>query len=108
MSEERYREKQCPSCGKTHKKRGPYCSRSCGGSRKHTEEDKKKRSVKLKEYYETPEGIATKKILSATIAAKNSGKDVSIPQAEDFAIDIPDVRDLTDYEFDNYDRAEKW
>lgn len=33
-----YREKSCPTCGATHHKRGPYCSRSCGNSRDHTKE----------------------------------------------------------------------
>lgn len=108
MSEERYREKQCLKCGKTHKKRGPYCSRSCGGARKHTEEDKKKRSVKLKEYFDTPEGIATRKMQSAVTAAKNAGLEASMLTIDEYAVDIPDVRDLNDFDLDNYDRAEKW
>lgn len=33
-----YREKTCPTCGVQHRKRGPYCSRSCGNSRDHTKE----------------------------------------------------------------------
>jgi hypothetical protein len=36
----RYREKTCPQCATVHHKRGPYCSRSCGNSRDHTEERK--------------------------------------------------------------------
>ena len=32
----RYKEKICPTCGTSHKKRGPFCSRSCGNSRTHT------------------------------------------------------------------------
>ena len=35
-----YREKECPTCGALHKKRGPYCCRSCGNSRVHSEEHK--------------------------------------------------------------------
>ena len=32
-----------------------------------------------------------------------------VPQAEDFAIQIPDIMDLRDSEFlDDYDRAEDW
>jgi hypothetical protein len=34
----RYREKTCPTCATVHHKRGPYCSRSCGNSRDHTDE----------------------------------------------------------------------
>lgn len=108
MSEERYRAKDCPTCGKTHKKRGPYCSRSCGASRVHSDEDKKKRSVKLKEYYNTPEGIATRKMSSEVMAAKNAGKEASMILADDFAVDIPDVSDLDDFNLEGYDRAEKW
>ena len=37
-----YKEKTCPACGITHKKRGEYCSRSCGNKKKHTEETKQK------------------------------------------------------------------
>ena len=33
---DRYKEKICPTCSTTHKKRGEYCSRSCGNSRTHT------------------------------------------------------------------------
>lgn len=32
----RYKEKICPTCSATHKKRGPFCSRSCGNARIHT------------------------------------------------------------------------
>ena len=28
-----YRKKNCPTCGTEHRKRGQYCSRSCGNSR---------------------------------------------------------------------------
>lgn len=34
----RYKEKTCPTCGVAHKKRGPFCSRSCGNHREHTKE----------------------------------------------------------------------
>ncbi len=34
-----YREKQCPVCGVTHRRRGPYCSRShAAQNRKHSAE----------------------------------------------------------------------
>ena len=47
-----YREKQCPVCGVTHRKRGPYCSRSHALSdRTHSAETKKKISeAGLKRY----------------------------------------------------------
>ena len=37
-----YKEKICPMCGKKHTKRGEFCSRSCGNTRKHTESAKRK------------------------------------------------------------------
>lgn len=37
-----YKEKTCPKCQAKHNKRGEYCSRSCGNTRKHTEETKAK------------------------------------------------------------------
>ena len=52
-----YREKECPTCGTKHRKRGPYCSRSCGNRRKWTKEQKEVFSEKKKEYlYTTDKG----------------------------------------------------
>lgn len=99
-----YREKECPSCGTKHRKRGPFCSMSCGNKRVHTEEDKKHRRIKAIEYLQTPEGVASMKKLSAM----NKGEIQGVPE-EDWAVDIPEVKDLRDYDmFDNYDRGENW
>jgi endogenous inhibitor of DNA gyrase (YacG/DUF329 family) len=52
-----YREKECPTCGTKHRKRGPYCSRSCGNRRKWTKEQKEVFAEKKREYlYNTDEG----------------------------------------------------
>lgn len=52
-----YREKQCPTCGEKHKKRGPYCSRSCGNKRTWTDEQKKVFAEKKRKHmYETDKG----------------------------------------------------
>ena len=99
-----YREKDCPTCGTKHRKRGPYCSRSCGNHREHTEDDKKLRRIKSTEYLQTPEGIATMK---KTVAI-NSGEIQGV-SVEEWAVDIPEIKDLRDYDmFDDYDRGEKW
>jgi hypothetical protein len=50
---DRYKTKICPTCGKEHKKRGPYCSRSCGNHRTFTDAQKAVLAVKLKEKVET-------------------------------------------------------
>lgn len=45
-----YKEKTCPKCGKIHNKRGQFCSRSCGNTRKHKEETKAILSKKQTEW----------------------------------------------------------
>jgi hypothetical protein len=57
--------KICPRCNTSHNKRGFYCSRSCGNVRVRTEEDKKRISNKLKEYYKTEEGLVRKEKISS-------------------------------------------
>lgn len=100
--------KTCPRCNKQHSKRGPYCSRSCGNVREHTDEDKAVRSQKLTEYHLTPEGAATREKSSRMMSAKNTGKEWEEVGVEDFAVDIPDVTDyVADYD-DTWSRAEKW
>lgn len=104
----RYKEKTCPTCGIVHKKRGPYCSRSCGNIREHTEEDKVIRSQKLIEYHQTPEAAASRAKVSKIITAYNKGEEIDLVSMDDYAVNIPDV---TDYvaEYDaTWERAEKW
>lgn len=99
-----YREKDCPTCGTKHRKKGLFCSRSCGNGREFTEEDIKLRRRKSNEYLQTPEGVATLK----KISAMNKGEIQGVPE-EEWVVDIPEVKDLRDYDlFDNYDRGENW
>jgi len=100
--------KTCPRCSKQHTKRGPYCSRSCGNVREHSEEDKAIRSIKLTEYHLTPEGAATREKSSRMMSAKNTGKEWEEVGVEDFAVDIPDVTDYAAEYDDSWSRAEKW
>jgi hypothetical protein len=37
-----YKSKTCPKCGAVHNKRGEFCGRSCGNTRKHKPETKEK------------------------------------------------------------------
>jgi hypothetical protein len=53
-----YKPKQCPKCGVTHTKRGEYCSRSCGNTRKHTAETKEKIAETKREWHATSETAA--------------------------------------------------
>jgi hypothetical protein len=86
--------KTCPRCNKQHTKRGPYCSRSCGNVRVHTEADKELRSRKRLEWFNTPEGVATKALLSRT-ALKTKAKQMGLTvlEEDDYAIDIPSFDD---------------
>ena len=103
-----YRQKTCPRCGVEHKQRGPFCSRSCGNVREHTEEDKKIRSKKLIEYNLTPEGIASQNRARKQMIAYNKGEENQGLTVDEFAVDIPDVTDYN-MEYDSsWQRAEKW
>jgi len=97
MRKDRYKEKNCKSCGKSHNKRGPYCSKVCSNEgREVTEETKAKLTKASREYQQTPEAVANKRQL----VNQNQTK------AEDFAIEIPEVRDISDYDFlDDYPKT---
>lgn len=100
--------KTCPRCGVQHQKRGPFCSRSCGNVREHTDEDKIIRSQKLTEYHQTPEGAATREKSSRIMTAKRKGEEWEEIGVDDFAVNIPDVTDyVADYD-NTWERAEKW
>ena len=104
------KQKICPreGCGKTHTKRGPYCSMSCANIRTHTEEDKEVRRKKLIEYHQTPEGAATRAKSSEMMSAKRKGEDWEKVEMEEYAVDIPDVTDYVAEYDDTWERAEKW
>ena len=108
MTSDRYKEKICPTCGVTHKKRGPYCSRSCGNIRQHTEEDKAIRSQKLIEYNQTPEASASRAKASKIMTAMNKGEQIEVVSMEDYAVNIPDVTDYVAEYDSTWERAEKW
>lgn len=99
MTNNRYKEKICPVCSITHKKRNQYCSKECSNkARIVTDETKQKLSVKRREYLQTPEGLATLSRISENNSNPNT---VNI---DDFAVDIPDIIDLPP----GYDIADKW
>ena len=90
-----YKLKTCPQCSKEHRQRGVYCSISCGNaSRTLSQETKDKISIKMQEYAQSPEGIATASIVSrnninkAIINQKIKNNEY-IPVEDDWLIDIP-------------------
>ena len=93
-------EKNCGNCGNIFKtRRGVYCSVACANAdRDISNETKDKLRVKSREYLLTPEGVANR-----NLAGPNQ---ITI---EDFAVDIPEIKDLRDYDgLDGYARAEDW
>ena len=97
-----YKLKNCKFCNKEHRKRGPYCSQSCASTDREPTEAMREAMRKVAiDYNRTPEAIAKQKQLNTPLASMT---------VEDFAVDIPDVRDLSDYDdfLQGFDRADKW
>lgn len=93
-----YKVKNCKRCGIPHKKQGPFCSQSCGSTRPHSEVSKRRKSIKMIQYHQTPEGMATvSKVVSArkryvdNLRAKANGEYILIP--DDYAVQIPNLDD---------------
>ena len=80
--------KTCPKCGITHKKRGPFCSQSCGNSRKQSEALKEQKAAKLKAYHATPEGMATRSIASDFASRLNRNR--ALERAGEYVLTDPD------------------
>jgi len=53
-----YREKSCPTCGVAHKKRGAFCSRSCGNTRAMPEHQKQSIAAAKREWHATSDTAA--------------------------------------------------
>lgn len=101
--------KNCPRCNKQHKKRGPYCSASCGNVRVHSEEDKEKRRIAARRYFETPEGQATSKKISRKTSLVNKGLPFTEVGMEDFLVDIPQLPDFdTIIRYTEWDQIDNW
>lgn len=90
-----YKLKVCPECKKEHRKRGPFCSQACSNS--HREPTEKMRENARRMGRETAGD-------PAQIAAGHLMKQGIITDAENFAIDIPDIPELPE----GYDIADNW
>ena len=91
-----YRLKNCPKCGVEHRKKGQFCSLSCANQRQASEEKKEKISASVKEYTQTPEGLATAAIVSRlnekrAIDNERKRKGEYVLQDEDYYVEIPDL-----------------
>lgn len=70
-----YKEKECPTCGVTHRKRGPYCGRSCAGkANKPSPNAAKATSEANKKRWENEEYAEDQRLILADAALKSKGK----------------------------------
>lgn len=91
-----YKEKECPACNKTHRKRGLFCCASCAASSKIlSDETKDKIADGMRGYYLTPEGIAQAAVNNRRVLADRDGGPAPIT-IDEFAIDIPTLYDIPD------------
>jgi hypothetical protein len=60
----------------------------------HTEETKEILREKTTEYFNSPEGIATRRKLSQKATAMNTDTPYEMLSPDDYAIDIPDVSQI--------------
>jgi len=74
-----YKEKTCPKCGVTHKKRGEFCSRSCGNTRKHKQETKALLSQKQTEWLTSGDDRAEVAVHNFTSLGTNKTPDPIAP-----------------------------
>jgi hypothetical protein len=90
-----YKIKECPTCNKEHRKRGLFCSQSCSNVDRPVTDNMRSAMRKVAvEYNRTPEAIAKQKMLNTSLATMT---------VEDFAVDIPDLPDWSEY-----DKASDW
>lgn len=89
---DRYREKSCPVCNARHRKRGLYCSRSCGNKKPHTEESKEKISQTKKEWHATSD-VAAVVAHNWTSRGDNKMPDPVPPQVQPYRPDRSFVQD---------------
>ena len=103
-----YKEKKCPVCNATHRKRGIFCGQSCANStRQQTKETVTKIKRSIAEYQSSPEGVANAQRQSIRASALRNDEPLPVT-LEDFVVDIPDTRDISDFDLDGYDRADNW
>jgi uncharacterized Zn finger protein (UPF0148 family) len=91
-----YKEKQCPTCKKSHRKRGDYCCARCAQLfTVKSSTVKEKISEGLREFYTTPEGIASAAVNNRRVNAlrMNEAPPVTI---DEFTVDIPTIYDMPD------------
>lgn len=82
-----YKEKTCPTCGTTHRKRGPYCCQACANRDRPEYSPKVSENMRkvATEYNRTPEAIAKQSQINTSLRTLT---------VDDFAVDIPTIPEL--------------
>jgi hypothetical protein len=100
-----YKEKQCPVCNQSHRKRGAYCCQSCANSNQtKSPEHVKKIKKSIAEYQNSPEGVANAQRQSVRASAMRTGAELPVT-LEDFCVDLPDFPPELP---EGYERADNW
>ena len=92
-----YKKKQCPSCKKEHRQRNQFCSKSCSNTARTgnvSAETREKIAAGNRAYRNTPEGIATTKIIARVTEKRHAGI-ISLPEDEWF-VEVPILDDEDD------------
>jgi hypothetical protein len=74
-----YKSKTCPKCNAVHNKRGEFCSRSCGNTRKHKPETKVLLAKKQTEWLTSGDDKAEAQVHSFTSLGNNQTPDPVAP-----------------------------
>lgn len=78
-----YRLKKCPTCGTEHRKKGNYCSRSCGNKRTFSDEYRDKLSLGQAARALTDEGEAHRYMLQQHAKGQDLDWHIKPPVARD-------------------------
>jgi hypothetical protein len=91
-----YKRKECPGCGITHRKRGKHCGASCAAaSRIAAPETKEKIADGMREFYQTPEGVAAAAVNNRRVHAIRIGEAPPLT-IDEYAVGIPTIYDIPD------------
>lgn len=95
-----YRKKSCPACGVEHRRRGPYCSRSCATKgRVLTDEHKEKLRQTTKRFMNGNSDNAEK--VRWIIAQQAGNKGITVDEIDDAFPVPPEDPGFGDYEIDS-------
>lgn len=88
------KQKECPVCNKIHRRRGIHCSASCAASaRIHDVDTKEKISESMRDFYDTPQGIAQSIVNGRRNSALLTGGTPPVT-IDEFCVDIPTLYDI--------------